>query len=115
MKPERDEAPGRSTSAPYEAIRSASFSAPNTDDGDRNINAHSLIDEQSLPSWMQEASGVRGGMETPGPANINASSLVQSDAIPDWMKNIAPASSSPATRDRKSTRLNSSHVEISYA
>jgi len=95
MKPERGEMPGGPASAQRDAIRSASFSAPNTDDSGRNINAHSLIDEQSLPSWMQEAAGTRGGGESPGPANITASSLVQSDAIPEWMKNIAPASASP--------------------
>jgi hypothetical protein len=98
MKPERGETPGGSASGQRDALRPANFSAPNTDESDRNINAHSLIDEQSLPSWMQEASGTRSRPGSSGPANITASSLVQSDAIPEWMKNIASASPPPAPR-----------------
>ncbi len=85
------------------AIRPASRPAPNTEGGfvsPVNMSASSLIDQQSLPSWMQEP-------QTPSQAplqplsqvsqqNISAASLVQQEALPTWMK-AAPEQQQPAT------------------
>jgi hypothetical protein len=75
--------------------RSATAPAPNTDAGFimGGMSASSLIDEQSLPSWMREAQGTTTSSREP----ISASSLVQPEVLPEWMRAAqAPASLSPA-------------------
>src|SRR5437660_1289709 len=60
-----DNAEVDNTSGQYPAWRSASTPAPTTDDQpavSRGFEARSLIDEQSLPSWMQ------GGQDNSQPA-----------------------------------------------
>jgi len=69
----------------YPSMRSSTSPAPDTDAGyapARNISANSLIDANSLPSWMQP--------EQPKASqqNIAASSLVQPEFAPDWMKSL---------------------------
>ena len=87
MRSENAESAENAASDPYAARRPASMPAPQTD-GDvippRGIDASSLIDEQALPSWMQENNPARQS----APNSISASSLVQPDALPDWMRNL---------------------------
>jgi hypothetical protein len=97
MRPERAESNDRSGSNPHLALRASSLPGPNTDEEflpARGLAAQSLIDEQSLPSWMREGQQETGAM--PPQSGMNASSLVQSDAVPDWMKNIQQPSASPS-------------------
>jgi len=86
MQPDRADL-GDKFSGRQAALRPSSFSAPNTDEGyaqGRGIAANSLIDEQSLPSWMQP--------EKPAMPqhSIAASNLVQPEFVPDWMKTMQP-------------------------
>ncbi len=86
--------PADKSSNPYPAMRPASSSAPNTDETfmqGRNISANSLIDENSLPSWMQQPEKQQGQ-----PQNISASSLLQPEFMPEWMK-TAQAQSQPSS------------------
>ncbi len=79
-------------SARMPAMRPASRPAPNTEGGFvdaagmSGMSASSLIDEQSLPSWMQEPQAP----SQLGQESISAASLVQSEALPHWMKAIPP-------------------------
>ena len=87
MQPNRSYDENRSNS--YPALRSSATPAPNTDESyaqERNISANSLIDANSLPSWMQEKP------QQPQ-QNIAASSLVQPEFMPDWMRTMQPSSS----------------------
>ena len=66
---------------PHPVLRPSSMSAPNTDGAvlpNGSMSAGSLIDEQSLPSWMREHAGEEQGMA--------ASSLIQPDALPAWLR-----------------------------
>ena len=81
-------------SNPYPAMRSASSPAPNTDETfmqGRNISANSLIDENALPSWMQQPE-----KQQSQPQNISASSLIQPEYMPEWMK-TAQAQGQPSS------------------
>ncbi len=96
MRPERAETNDRSGSNPQLSLRASSLPGPNTDEEflpAQGLAAHSLIDEQSLPSWMREGQQQTGAM--PPQNGMNASSLVQSDAVPDWMKNVQPSEAMP--------------------
>ncbi len=78
---------------PHPVLRPSSMSAPNTDGAvlpHGNMSAGSLIDEQSLPSWMREHAGEEQGMA--------ASSLIQPDALPAWLREAQgePGRSQPA-------------------
>lgn len=87
---------GRDDRNSQPTMRSASSSAPNTDETfmqqGRNISANSLIDENSLPSWMQQP-------EKPQvpPQNIPASSLIQQEYMPEWMKTAQAQGQSSAS------------------
>lgn len=102
MRPERAEENDGLPSGHHPAYRPASTSAPNTDDSEISLQgfaAGSLIDEQSLPSWMQEgqlSSSPPLSAEQPQ-RNIAAASLVQPNALPNWLKNVdgPPAQSAP--------------------
>jgi len=82
-----DQSPSR-WPASTPALNTDSRSAPS-----RGISANSLIDEQSLPSWMQENQSAQ-----PSQRNIQASSLIQPEALPEWVRNAQqqPTSSPPA-------------------
>ncbi len=72
----------------------ASTPAPNTDSRSvppQGISANSLIDEQSLPSWMQENQSA-----PPFQRDIQASSLLQPEALPEWMQNAQQQSAAGA-------------------
>lgn len=87
MRPESAEG---SHSDQYPALRPALLPTSNTDRGHSLITASSLIDEQSLPSWIQENSlGQEDslGAHYSTERNISAASLVQPGAMPEWMKN----------------------------
>ena len=76
---------GITPSGQQPALRPSSMPAPTTDGiilANGSMSAQSLIDEQSLPSWMQEQAGAQQG--------ITASSLVQPDALPPWLRNAEP-------------------------
>jgi len=78
---------------PHPVLRPSSMSAPNTDGTilpNGSMSAGSLIDEQSLPSWMREHAGEEQGMA--------ASSLIQPEALPAWLREAQsePARSQPA-------------------
>ena len=81
-------------SSSFPAPRPASTPAPNTDGVymQANMSANSLIDEQSLPSWLREAQGT--GPRTPQD-NIAASSLIQQESLPNWMRTMPTASTPP--------------------
>lgn len=82
MRPEGAEYISANQSSP---LWSASAPAPNTDGRSvppEGISANSLIDEQSLPSWMQENQSA-----PPFQREIQASSLLQPEALPEWMRN----------------------------
>jgi hypothetical protein len=95
MRAERNEAQGvTGTNTPVPAQPSTQ---PSSEAGNgappSNIAARSLVDEQALPSWMQE--GRPGITPLPPQEGIAASSLVQADDAPDWMKSLQQ--SRPAT------------------
>jgi hypothetical protein len=95
MRPENGDM-ADSVSAQYPAIRRASMPGPTTDGGmlpPRSIMASSLIDEQALPSWLQEHSTTE---PQPVQRGFSAASLVQPDALPDWMRNMQPPAAPPA-------------------
>ena len=76
---------GITPSGQQPALRPSSMPAPTTDGvilAKGSMSAQSLIDEQSLPSWMQEQANAQQG--------IAASSLVQPDALPPWLRNAEP-------------------------
>ncbi|WP_126595375.1 hypothetical protein [Dictyobacter aurantiacus] len=60
----------------------------------QGITAQSLIDEKSLPSWMQEGAS-SGTSPQPSPNGLAASSLVQPDNVPDWMRTLQSSSAAP--------------------
>jgi hypothetical protein len=104
MRPENAELMEKGNSGPYPAWRSASMSAPLTEEGiipPEGISARSLIDEQSLPSWVQgnqhNIHATTGAMPaTPGSqGNFSAANLIQLDNLPDWMKSL-PQLSQPS-------------------
>jgi hypothetical protein len=73
---------GNTPSGQQAALRPSSMPAPTTDGiilANGSMSARSLIDEQSLPSWMQAQGGAQQGLA--------ASSLVQPDALPSWLRN----------------------------
>lgn len=77
---------GNMPSSQQPALRPSSMPAPNTDGvilASGNMSASSLIDEQSLPSWMQESSKAQQ-------QGIAASSLLQPEALPPWLRNAGP-------------------------
>lgn len=84
---------------PQSAMRSSSLPGQNTDEGAfpaKGFAAQSLIDEQSLPSWMQEG----GKASTMGPVTgggLAGSNLVQSEAAPDWLKQMPQATNPRAS------------------
>lgn len=92
------ESAGATPPSAFPAPRPAATPAPNTDGVfmQANMSANSLIDEQSLPSWLREAQDM--GPRAPQD-NIAASSLIQQESLPNWMKTIppAPAPAQPAT------------------
>ncbi len=76
---------GNTPSSQQAALRPSSMPAPTTDGivlANGNMSARSLIDEQSLPSWMQEPASAQQG--------VAASSLIQPDALPPWLRNAEP-------------------------
>jgi hypothetical protein len=109
MRPEQAGGNPNKPTGPQSTLRSSSLPEPNTDEGmagAKGFTARSLIDEQSLPSWMKEGSDNSSGAspEMSGPNGIAASSLVQPDVLPDWMKNLQQP---PTTRARSSEPLSS--------
>lgn len=93
-------------SGKFPAVRPASRPAPNTEGNVASsspMSARSLIDEQSLPSWMQDSQSpqmAQGAQKPPfiGQESIAASSLIQQEAVPEWMKAVQPPSpQSPQT------------------
>jgi len=75
---------------PHPVLRPSSMSAPNTDGAvlpNGSMSAGSLIDEQSLPSWMREHAGEEQGMA--------ASSLIQPEALPAWLREAQGESARP--------------------
>ena len=92
----RPDIPDNAQSGKFPAVRPAARPAPNTEGNNASfasMSAHSLIDEQSLPSWMQEAHAA----PAVGQENIVAASLVQPEAVPDWMKAMPQPPASPQT------------------
>ncbi len=88
MQAQRDETQNVTGANRPVPLRSSSLPAPSTDGGTfsaTSFAAQSLIDEQSLPSWMQE-----GGMSPslPPEGGIPAANLVDKDSVPDWMKSL---------------------------
>lgn len=89
-----------------DAFQSPSFSQTNLGAPPQGLNAQSLIDEKSLPSWMQEKGAPQSSQPQRG---FDASSLVEQDALPDWMKSLQPqASSSSEARATSPAQPNSS-------
>ncbi|MBO0779248.1 MAG: hypothetical protein J2P37_10520 [Ktedonobacteraceae bacterium] len=89
-----------SLSGPHSPLRPASFSAPTTngqDPSQKGISAQSLIDESSLPSWMQGDKSAPDPESPAPPGQFSASSLVDDNSLPSWMKSQQgqPAASSP--------------------
>jgi len=83
-----------SVSDAFNAVHPASGSGPMMDQGSispKNLDAQSLIDEKSLPSWMREGSSP----STPS-TGFEAASLIDSAALPDWMRSLQPPQSSPS-------------------
>jgi hypothetical protein len=94
LRPKTPEAADTTPSGSFPSQRPAASPAPNTDGAFMmgGMSASSLIDEQSLPSWMREQQGSSAQMHE----NISASSLVQPEALPEWMRTApAPVSSAP--------------------
>lgn len=80
MQPGQPDA-SQGLTGPHPALRPSSMSAPDTDGAvfpAGNMSAGSLIDEQSLPTWMREQPGDQQGMA--------AASLIQPDALPAWLR-----------------------------
>ncbi len=93
MRPDRREMTDSAHLESYPPRRPAASSAPNTDNAfspARGMDASSLIDQQSLPSWLQEKLVARQEQE-----NISAASLVQSGSLPEWIKNTQPQAPAP--------------------
>jgi hypothetical protein len=61
--------------------------------GPQNFAAQSLIDEKSLPSWMQEE---KPATPPSSPGSLSASSLVQPDSLPEWMRTLQQTPAAPA-------------------
>lgn len=105
MRPERS-APNEA-SGPISGIGSrSSFSDPMADEGKippQGLAAQSLIDKQSLPSWMQESQPPTGATPQSALGGIAASSLVQPDQVPDWMKTLQQQHASPGPAATPST------------
>jgi len=96
----RSDMMNNAASAKLPAMRPASRPAPNTEGGlvsPVNMSASSLIDKQSLPSWMQEPQAPSQPQMPSqiGQQNIPAASLVQQEALPHWMK-ATPEQQQPA-------------------
>ncbi|GCF09352.1 hypothetical protein [Dictyobacter arantiisoli] len=92
MRAERGDQRDNTSANPATSARPASFS-DQVYSGDAaaptSIPAQSLVDENSLPSWMKE--GKQAANNTPvdsEPGNLSAASLVQPDSLPDWMKTL---------------------------
>ncbi|HYB02184.1 MAG TPA: hypothetical protein VED37_18320, partial [Ktedonobacteraceae bacterium] len=87
MRQENGEMIDKGNSGKYPAWRLASMSAPQTDAENlppEGLAARSLIDEQSLPSWVQSATGPMP-VTPDSQKNFSAASLIQPDDLPDWM------------------------------
>lgn len=61
--------------------------------GPQSFAAKSLIDEKSLPSWMQEE---KPSVPPSSPGSLSASSLVQPDSLPEWMRALQQTPAAPA-------------------
>lgn len=104
MRPENAEMLEKGNSGKFPAWRPpATAPAPNTDEGmlpQKGFSAHSLLDEQSLPSWVQEnqaasraafdAPGPIGGDPTPPSRGFSAQDLIDQQALPQWMQGNQP-------------------------
>jgi hypothetical protein len=101
MSPEAfSSSPFSQQNPPQSNLRPSSQMGPNTGDEGfmpRGIAANSLIDEQALPSWMQQDNK---SAEQGPQSSISGASLLQSDALPEWMRSIGPSSSSPTSQGR---------------
>jgi hypothetical protein len=97
MRPERKDMLDSAPVESYPPRRPASMPAPNTDNAftpTRGMDASSLIDEQSLPTWMQEKKAAPYQVQE----NLSAASLVQEDALPEWIRNAQPPVPPKATQ-----------------
>ncbi len=53
----------------------------------QGFSARDLVDQQSLPSWMQQQEGLGSAPVQPGPgATISPSSLLDLDSLPPWLR-----------------------------
>lgn len=103
MRPERaSNADRTSVSDAFNALHPSAGLSPTTEEGSlppRGLNLQSLIDEQSLPSWMQEGKESKSAVPQSG---FEASSLVDPEALPDWMRSpqasstVSPLSAQPS-------------------
>jgi hypothetical protein len=96
MSPENAEMMEKGNSGKYPSWRPASMLAPHTDEANippEGLPARSLIDEQSLPSWVQSTTGSMP-VAPDSQKNFSAASLIQPDNLPDWMKSL-PQSPQP--------------------
>ncbi|HEX4204693.1 MAG TPA: hypothetical protein VHZ51_10975 [Ktedonobacteraceae bacterium] len=86
MRAERDMSSISSVSDAFNALHPISGNTGNTGNNQQSITAQSLIDEQSLPSWMREGQSF-SAIPSSG-SGFDASNLVDPDAVPDWMKSL---------------------------
>src|SRR5436853_2125516 len=74
--------------------------------------------KSTIMLWAIHTAGVLGGCVVPARVELNvasASPKLTTLAYPDFIDHLGPFRNSTGRRDRKSTRLNSSHLGISYA
>jgi hypothetical protein len=90
MRPESAEYISADQSSPLWSASTPASNAGGSSVPPEGISANSLIDEQSLPSWMQEHQSA-----PPFQRDIQASSLLQPEALPEWIRN---APQQPAAR-----------------
>lgn len=87
MRSERAMTPGIPASDAVHPFQSPPANQANMEGTSRGLNAQSLIDEGSLPSWMRGKDSSSSSRPQDG---FDATSLVEQDALPDWMKSLRP-------------------------
>ncbi|GHO88984.1 hypothetical protein [Dictyobacter formicarum] len=98
MRSERGDARDNTAPNPPVSAHPTQFSDQAAAGGDfpsQGITAQSLIDEKSLPSWMQEGTPSGTPPPSPAPGGFSASSLVQPDNLPEWMRTLQPPPVAP--------------------
>ncbi len=108
MRAERNETRDNTASNP--SLGSSPFSGPITSDAisPHGVTARSLVDEQSLPPWMQSSSPMPA---VPPADGFAAANLVQQDAVPDWMKQLQQQKASASTSTSGPTASPSRPIE----